>query len=102
MLGPHSQSGLGEKAQSWLGIQGLSDWIDYISSQREHLQGQKSYLSFLCLPGTQGTTHIVDNVFGSYFYDYMYWYWKTSNNFNLNIYKIPCGIRRTLKCADNS
>ena len=36
----------GEKAQSWLGIWGLADWIYRISSEAEYLQGPESSLSF--------------------------------------------------------
>lgn len=34
-----------EKAQSWLGIWGLADWIYCISGQEVDLQGYESYLS---------------------------------------------------------
>ena len=39
----------GEKAQSWLGIWGLADWIYCISGQEEDLQGYESCLSFSLL-----------------------------------------------------
>lgn len=31
----------GKKAQSWFGVWGLADWMDCVSGQAKHLQGQK-------------------------------------------------------------
>ena len=44
-LGLHSLL-WGEKDLGWIGVQGLADWIYCVSVQVEHLQGNKSYLSF--------------------------------------------------------